>query len=66
MPYHEKMMTALDKVENSVERASRITHQLLGIVGKSQSLVAEINLAELVNDTLQLISHDTQKKTYKS
>ena len=37
IPRHGDFTKALDKVEKSVERASRITHQLLGFVGKSES-----------------------------
>jgi CheY-like chemotaxis protein len=44
MPRHGDFVKALDKVEKSVERASRITHQLLGFVGKSESAVAEVKL----------------------
>ena len=39
MPRHDDFVKALDKVEKGVERASRITHQLLGFVGKSKSTI---------------------------
>jgi len=61
-PRHQDFTKALDKVENSVERASRITHQLLGFVGKSESAVLEVNLVELVEETLQLITHEAQNR----
>jgi len=62
VPYHEDFIKALDKVDNAVDRASRITRQLLGLVGKSKPRVSELKLADLVEDALQLIVHETQKK----
>ena len=62
IPRHEDFAKALDKVEKSVERASRITHQLLGFVGKSESAVVEVNLTELAEEALQLITHEVQNR----
>ena len=65
IPRHEDFLKALDKVEKSVERASRITHQLLGFVGKSESAVVEVNLMELAEEALQLIAHDLKNRDIK-
>ena len=62
MPRHADFVKALDKVEKSVERAGRITHQLLGFVGKCESSVSQVNLAELAAEAIQLISHEVQNK----
>ena len=62
IPRHDDFIKALDKVEKSVERASQITHQLLGFVGKSESTLSEINLAELIEEAIQLISHEIQNR----
>ena len=62
IPRHEDFVKALDKVEKSVERASRITHQLLGFVGKSESTISEVNLTELTEEAIQLISHEAQNR----
>ena len=62
IPRHDDFVKALDKVEKSVERASRITHQLLGFVGKSQSTLSEVNLTELIEEAIQLISHEAQNR----
>ena len=62
IPRHGDFVKALDKVEKSVERASRITHQLLGFVGKSESAVTEVNLMELAEEALQLITHEVQNR----
>ena len=65
IPRHEDFVKALDKVEKSVERASRITHQLLGFVGKSESAVAEVNLPELAEEAIQLTTHEAQNRDIK-
>jgi signal transduction histidine kinase len=62
MPRRKDFVKALDKVEKSVERASRITHQLLGFVGKSESTISEVNLTELTEEAIQLISHEAQNR----
>jgi len=62
IPRHEDFVKALDKVEKNIERASRITHQLLGFVGKSESTISEVNLVELAEEAIQLISHDAQNR----
>ena len=53
---------ALDKVGKSVERAKRITHQLLGFVRRSDSSVSEVNLSNLIDDAVQLVEHETRKR----
>jgi signal transduction histidine kinase len=62
MPRKEDFAKALDKVEKSVERAGRITHQLLGFVGKSETAATEVNLVELADETIQLVSHETKNR----
>jgi two-component system, NtrC family, sensor kinase len=61
-PHHDDFVTALEKVENSVDRASRITHQLLGVVGKTRAVITEVNLAELAEEAIRLIIHETRKR----
>jgi len=56
---------ALDKVEKSVERAKRITHQLLGFVRKTGSSFSQVDLAGLIEEALQLIEHETKKRNIK-
>ena len=62
IPRRDDFVKALAKVEKSVERASRITHQLLGFVGKSESTLSEVNLTELIEEAIQLISHEAQNR----
>ena len=65
IPLHDDFVKALDKVEKGVERASRITHQLLGFVGKSESTISEVNLMELTEEAIQLITHEAQQRDIK-
>ena len=65
IPRHDDFIKALDKVEKSVERASRITHQLLGFVGKSESTLSEVNLVELIEEAIHLISHEAQNRNIR-
>ncbi len=62
MPRRDDFAKALDKVEKSVERASRITHQLLGVVGRSESSVSEVDLTELAEEAIRLISHEIKNR----
>jgi signal transduction histidine kinase len=54
--------TALKKIEKSVGRAKRITHLLLGFVSKTDAVIKEIGLDELVDDVIQLVERDATKK----
>ena len=49
---------ALAKIETSVERAKRITHQLLGFARKTGSVVQEFDLGVIINEVIEL----TQKQ----
>ena len=62
MPRRDDFAKALDKMEKSVERASRITHQLLGVVGKSESTVSEVDLNELAEEAIRLITHEIKNR----
>ena len=65
MPRRDDFIKALDKVEKSVERASRITHQLLGFAGKSEPAVSEVSLAELAEEAIRLIDHELHNRDIK-
>jgi len=62
MPHREAFDKALLKIENSVKRARNITHQLLGTVRKSNALLAEVDLAELVNETIRLFHKEIKDR----
>jgi two-component system NtrC family sensor kinase len=65
MPRRDDFIKALNKVETGVERASRITHQLLGFAGKSEATVSEVNLTELVEEAIRLVTHETRNRDIK-
>ena len=58
----EKYEKALEKIELSVQRARNITHQLLGSVRKSDSVLVELDIAALVEETLQLMGSEAKNK----
>lgn len=47
---------ALDKIGSSVERASRITHQLLDFARKNDWEIQEFDLAEIADEVIELTS----------
>jgi signal transduction histidine kinase len=62
VPRRQDLENALDKIEKSIERASRITHQLLGFARKPEYAISEVNLTELMQEAIQLIEHETKKR----
>ena len=62
MSRKEVFEKALLKIENSVKRARTITHQLLGSVGKTESVLVEVDVGELVSETIQLVHKDAKDK----
>ncbi|MBW1812332.1 MAG: response regulator [Deltaproteobacteria bacterium] len=52
----------VEKIEKSVYRVKKITHQLLGIVRKSDFTISEIKLNELLKDTIELVQTEAQNK----
>jgi signal transduction histidine kinase len=63
IPRRNDLEKALDKVEKSIERAGRITHQLLGFVKKSDPAFMEVNLNELMEEAIQLIAHEVENRS---
>lgn len=62
MPRKAVFEKALEKIETSVKRARTITHQLLGNVRKSKPILAEVDVTELANETIQLIYAEAKSK----
>jgi signal transduction histidine kinase len=56
------LLMGLEKIESSVKRARRITHQLLGHVKKQDMQFCEVRLKILLNETLDLLKNDLQEK----
>ena len=50
----DRINLALGKIENSVERAKRITHQLLGFARQTEAMVEEFDLADVASEVVEL------------
>jgi two-component system, NtrC family, sensor kinase len=62
MPRKQDFEKALNKIEKGVERAKRITCQLLGFAKKDDSVFAEVDLAELVEEAAHLVKREAANK----
>ena len=62
IPEKEMLFKGLEKIEKSVDRARRITHQLLGYVRKHGHDLAPVDIRRLTEDTVMLIKQKTQAK----
>ena len=62
IPRKQDFDMALNKIEKGVERAKRITLQLLGFARKDDSVLAEVNLKELADEAIQLVTREAANK----
>lgn len=62
MPRKADFEMALGKIEKGVERARRITHQLLGSVKQTDSASSEVDLRKLLEETVVLIQKEVDNK----
>jgi len=58
----QDFQNALEKISTAVERAKKITHQLLGVVREPAARLSPIRLEELVGETLQLLRQELKDK----
>jgi signal transduction histidine kinase len=58
MPRRKDLELALKKIEKGIERAKRITLQLLGFARKDDSVLAEVNMTELTEEATQLVARE--------
>ncbi|MBU0986876.1 MAG: response regulator, partial [Proteobacteria bacterium] len=65
MPRKADFEKAIHKIETSIERAKKITHQLLGFVQKQNSVYSQVNLAELADEAIQLVSREAINREIK-
>ena len=56
------LLLGVEKIEKSVKRASRITHQLLGHVKRQRPQVSEVDLTILMHETLGLLEKEVDSK----
>jgi len=62
MPRKGDFEMALGKIEKGVERAKRITLQLLGSVKQTDSTLSEVDLKELMDETVGLLHKEAASK----
>ncbi|MFH1350950.1 MAG: ATP-binding protein [Pseudomonadota bacterium] len=62
MPRRQDFYLALGKIEKAIERAKRITHQLLGFVRKSEPILSEVDLVDLADEAIQLVHVEARNK----
>lgn len=58
----EALLMGIEKIEKSIERARKITHQLLGYVKKQASQFSQVDLGVLLKETLGLVKKDLEEK----
>ena len=58
----DALMMGIEKIEKSIKRVRKITHQLLGHVKKQESQFSEINLKALLYETLGLLEKGIRDK----
>lgn len=62
-PDRDLLFKGLEKIEKSIDRARKITHQLLGYVRKQGAELSRVDLQDLVEDSLSLVhSRLTEKQ----
>jgi len=62
MPRRNDFEGALEKIESSIERARRITHQLLGFVRRNDSAISRIDVGRLVDDATGLVQREAKNR----
>ncbi len=58
----DALLMGIEKIEKSIKRARRITHQLLGHVKKQDTQFCEVNLKALLDETLGLLKKELEDK----
>jgi len=62
LPAKPELGNAIDKIETAIERAKRITHQLLGFVRQPENLFAETDLNVLIAETIEFAVKEAENK----
>lgn len=62
MPRRKDFEKAINKIASSIERAKRITHQLLGFVKKHDAVFCETSLKVLVDEAVELVHRQAINK----
>lgn len=62
LPVRQNFELALDKIEIGIDRAKRITHQLLGFVRKDTADLSKFSIKDLINETALLVNKEAKAK----
>ncbi|WDN87257.1 hypothetical protein BuS5_00225 [Desulfosarcina sp. BuS5] len=62
MPRKKDFEKALGKIEKGVDRARKITHQLLETVRKNNSVFTQVDLKELAREAVELLGQETKNR----
>jgi two-component system NtrC family sensor kinase len=62
IPLRNLFEKSVDKIEKNVDRAKKITHQLLGFAQKSDAAMSEVNLRELAEEAIQRVEKEARHK----
>jgi signal transduction histidine kinase len=62
IPRKNDLNNALKKIEKSVMRARQITHQLLQFSRKPECIITDVNIDEIVEETIQLLKMEISTK----
>lgn len=61
-PRKSDFKNAVNKIESAIERAKRITHQLLGFVRKPETFFSETDLKVLIAETAEFAGKEAENK----
>jgi signal transduction histidine kinase len=62
IPLRNLFEKSVDKIEKNVDRAKKITHQLLGFVQKTDAPMSEVNLREIGEEAVQRMAKEAESK----
>jgi signal transduction histidine kinase len=62
IPHKEKLDRALNKILTGVERAKKITHQLLGSAREIDTIICEVDFADIVHEAVSLVRKEAGRK----
>jgi len=65
IPGQKELARGLDVIEKGIDRIRRITHLLLGYARDQESMVAEIRLTDIIEETLELVLKEAKGKDIK-
>jgi C4-dicarboxylate-specific signal transduction histidine kinase len=62
IPRKNDLDKALSKIENSIVRVRNITHHLLQFSRKPDNIISDVNINQLINETIQFLNKEMTSK----